>query len=477
MIKVNKASLTGTQRHNQRQLSDENIANSASQINKEFSYLNYDLVNDGNITYSKKMNDFIEENVEGTVRKDAVLVNEWLVTSDHDFFARLNDEDTKLYFEKSLEFFQQRFGEDNILYANVHMDESTPHMHLGVIPYDAEKKKLTSKTIFDRSALLSVQNDLPDHLKAAGFEVDRGKPNSKAEHLSVLEMRERTVRNREFDIEVKEDYVDELIEDRMNELNESARVTAEAYIRQTELDLEEEELEKQKADLEKKEKALQAEKAKLEVIKSDLEQMLDEIEFKEQNLITTAEMESKALEDKFDALESGLKSNLQDKIKDEVTSAYNMGFKDGLEKQKDQEKIDAVINTASNNTDISQSTTAIKKSVVGRKRLPAEEIERRKQERQEKRALIEMNRKLKIESQTYDPTAHKNDNAETNAPKKPVGRVRKSTVPTEYEKHLEEQKRLEANIKSVLPKNNNVSKKPSSSSKHNTKNNGPVLGD
>src|SRR5699024_4687085 len=67
-------------------------------------------------------------------RKDAVLVNELLVTSDRDFFEQLDPGEQKRFFEESYKLFSERYGKQNIAYATVHNDEQTPHMHLGVVP-------------------------------------------------------------------------------------------------------------------------------------------------------------------------------------------------------------------------------------------------------------------------------------------------------------------------------------------------------
>ena len=42
-------------------------------------------------------------------------------------------------------------AKQNIAYASVHMDESTPHMHLGIVPM--QDGKLSSKAMFDREEL------------------------------------------------------------------------------------------------------------------------------------------------------------------------------------------------------------------------------------------------------------------------------------------------------------------------------------
>nr|WP_228723670.1 plasmid recombination protein [Lactiplantibacillus plantarum] len=48
-------------------------------------------------------------------------------------------------------------------YAKFTLDETTPHMHLGIVPFNAEHK-LTAKTVFNRQALQAVQDELPNYL-------------------------------------------------------------------------------------------------------------------------------------------------------------------------------------------------------------------------------------------------------------------------------------------------------------------------
>src|SRR5699024_6752508 len=88
----------------------------------------------------------IESQKTGTrkTRKDAVLVNELLVTSDRDFFEQLDPGEQKRFFEESYKLFSERYGKQNIAYATVHNDEQTPHMHLGV---DRKSTRLNSSHV------------------------------------------------------------------------------------------------------------------------------------------------------------------------------------------------------------------------------------------------------------------------------------------------------------------------------------------
>ena len=89
MEKMKVGNLSGIQRHNQRETDNH----SNPDIDIEKSHLNYDLVNPGSINYREKIKQIIESQriSKRAVRKDAVLVNEWIITSDTAFFQENTD--------------------------------------------------------------------------------------------------------------------------------------------------------------------------------------------------------------------------------------------------------------------------------------------------------------------------------------------------------------------------------------------------
>lgn len=150
---------------------------------------NYDLV-DRDKTIHKDILDYIEDRKTSSraIRKDAVLCNDWVITSSQDFFKDLDQEETKRFFESSKNYFAERFGSENIRYAVVHLDETTPHMHMGIVPFDQENK-LAAKRVFDKKTLLEIQEDLPKFLKKQGFEIERGEQGSDRKHLDTPEFK------------------------------------------------------------------------------------------------------------------------------------------------------------------------------------------------------------------------------------------------------------------------------------------------
>lgn len=200
MQKMKAGNLVGMGNHNQR-LTDNH---SNKDIDTERSYLNYDLVNRTE-NYKTDIQQFINDNKSSSraVRKDAVLINEWIITSDNQFFKDKDDKEIKDFFDTAKSYFADKFGDENIRYAQVHLDETTPHMHLGIVPFNAENK-LSAKTVFNRQALQAVQDELPKHMQEHGFELERGEKGAERKNLTVPEYKVMKERLKELNAEKAE---------------------------------------------------------------------------------------------------------------------------------------------------------------------------------------------------------------------------------------------------------------------------------
>lgn len=203
MEKMKSGNLVGIGNHNQRKTKNH----SNKEIDKTRSHLNYDLLNRTE-NYKTDIEKFINENksTQRAVRKDAVLINEWIITSDQDFFKDLNTDEREKFFISSKNYFAEKFGDENIRYAKVHLDETTPHMHLGIVPFDKENK-LSAKRVFNRQALRDVQEELPSYLQELGFEIERGQKGSERKNLTVPEFKKLKEEEREIkkELQIKKD--------------------------------------------------------------------------------------------------------------------------------------------------------------------------------------------------------------------------------------------------------------------------------
>ncbi|MDX5869729.1 MULTISPECIES: MobV family relaxase [Bacillus cereus group] len=234
MQKFKMRDVKGIQIHNQR----EKESNTNHDIESERTHLNYDLHNDGHIDYLKTVKDKIEQNVETNraIRKDAVVMCEFVVTSDREFFDVLDMVDPaqqKVFFKEAYSFLKDRYGEQNIVHAAVHLDEKTPHMHVGMVPVTGENK-LSAKQIFNRKELVSLQDDFHAHMVEKGFYLERGVSSDK-KHVEMRKFKAMTAKEEINALEKeigqclqKKEVVNkqmEQLESRLNQLQNAVKST------------------------------------------------------------------------------------------------------------------------------------------------------------------------------------------------------------------------------------------------------------
>ena len=208
MTKYKSGNLGGAYRHNERIFKQH----SNKDIDIERSHLNYELTDrDRSLSYEKQIKNYIDENKisKRAIRKDAVLCDEWIITSDKNFFAKLTPEETKQFFETSKNYFAENYGLENIAYASVHLDENTPHMHMGIVPM--RQGKLSSKAIFNREELKKIQDELPKYLSQYGFHLQRGELDSTKKHLSTQEYKDKQEVLQKIEKQIDEKF-DKMIE-------------------------------------------------------------------------------------------------------------------------------------------------------------------------------------------------------------------------------------------------------------------------
>ena len=161
--KYTKGSVQGLSIHWDRKT--ENHSN--QDIDNERSHLNYDLCEKEGDTLSR-MNDRLSE-VHCLNRKDVKVCADWAVTLPESL-KDASDKEHREFFEKTYEFLINRYGgEKNVLSANVHNDETRPHMHFAFMPvvWDEKKQreKVSAKEVLTRKDLRTFHQDLDEFLK------------------------------------------------------------------------------------------------------------------------------------------------------------------------------------------------------------------------------------------------------------------------------------------------------------------------
>ena len=179
MEKYHKTDIAHVENENER---DDTYQAVNPQIDFTRTRNNYNIIKHQR-SYTQFINDKIEAlDLPTKVRKDAVLMCSFVVGSDREFFSRLSSGEQQQFFVDCTRFFTERYGEDNIISAVVHMDETTPHLHLNLIPI--ANGRLCAKQLFDRKELQNLQTDFHSAV-GKKWSLHRGKEGSQAKHLDT----------------------------------------------------------------------------------------------------------------------------------------------------------------------------------------------------------------------------------------------------------------------------------------------------
>lgn len=182
IIKLKTGSLGASGRHTSRQ---KDTPNANLQIP------NVRFIGQPDSTPIQSLETIVRERIgDQTIRKNAVLCVEMLLTASPEYF-RPDDPSRAGYFEpEKLADFQEsvhswlndEYG-DRIVRAELHLDESTPHVHAYLVPLD-ERGKLNCRGIFGgRQKLSQFQDSFANAMSPLGLE--RGIKGSRAKHTKI----------------------------------------------------------------------------------------------------------------------------------------------------------------------------------------------------------------------------------------------------------------------------------------------------
>ncbi|MEC3050183.1 plasmid recombination protein, partial [Bacillus tropicus] len=124
---------------------------------------------------------------------------------------------------ESLRFLKGRYGEENFVYASVHVDEKTPHMHVGMVPVN-EKQKLSAYSFFkNKSEFHDLQDKIYEHVKEKGFDIERG-VSSDRKHLSTQRFKAVTLQQEIEELEQEKKGIDSRLHDLKMSLDQAKSV-------------------------------------------------------------------------------------------------------------------------------------------------------------------------------------------------------------------------------------------------------------
>lgn len=148
-------------------------------------------------------------------RKDVSFCASFVVTASQEDMETLTAQEQREYFETAKAWLDDYFGEDMLLYADVHMDEQTPHLHIGYVPINEDTRNLRWDSKIKRGSMSQhFQQELPQALTDAGFAfaMPKDKDLTEAQHVSTKAYR-KIADNYKDEIkdkvtqEIEDDYV------------------------------------------------------------------------------------------------------------------------------------------------------------------------------------------------------------------------------------------------------------------------------
>ncbi|MGN0813525.1 MAG: MobV family relaxase [Candidatus Coproplasma sp.] len=211
MEKYKRQEVSPVEEENER---DETYQASNPQIDSTRTHLNYNIICPTK-SYMAIINERLSElELKRKIRSDAILMNSFIITSDGEFFKGLTPWEQQEFFRDCAQFFSDKYGEENMISAVVHLDETTPHMHLNFIPIN--EGRLSSKSLFDRQKLAQLQTELHESI-GRKWGLQRGKEGSQAKHLSTAEFKAKKIIE---GAEQREREIDEQTEKKRAELDE-----------------------------------------------------------------------------------------------------------------------------------------------------------------------------------------------------------------------------------------------------------------
>lgn len=185
MMKIKSGAVGGIQSHNNR----EHEPKTNPDVDMSRSEDNYDLISCDN--YKRSIKEKLSNLVESSraIRKDAVVVCNFIVTSDNETMDALGADRQREFFQDSVKWFSDRYGADRVLNATVHMDETTPHLHIGVMPI-TQDGRLSAKAIFTKTEMKAIQTEFAREV-GEKYGLERGVEGSERTHLSEARFKEQ----------------------------------------------------------------------------------------------------------------------------------------------------------------------------------------------------------------------------------------------------------------------------------------------
>ena len=119
-----------------------------------------------------------------TVRKNAVLAVEYLMTASPEFFKNNSDETIENYFDRAEIWLREKHGSENVVAVTRQYDETSPHVCAYVVPIDNRGKLNARGFLGGRQKLKEMQTDFAENV-GARVGLKRGLEATGAKHTAI----------------------------------------------------------------------------------------------------------------------------------------------------------------------------------------------------------------------------------------------------------------------------------------------------
>ena len=150
-------------------------------IDTERTHNNYHIVSAPDTRYMEFINNRIKEvGVKRKVKDDAVRMATFVIGAKGDYFKDMPPETERAFFADCVNFIARQMGKENIISAVVHKDETSPHIHINVVPITPDNR-LCAKYYFD-GKMSEWQTKVYEEV-GKKWSLERGKEGSDAKHV------------------------------------------------------------------------------------------------------------------------------------------------------------------------------------------------------------------------------------------------------------------------------------------------------
>ena len=137
--------------------------------------MNYDLVESDKTLYQRVKARVDEVRSVSRIQKNSVVDFSNIITVPKEQYEKWGLEKSKDYLKEVYNYFCEEFGKENVVSAKIHLDETTPHIHLHFVPINQENGKLQARALMTPARINKIHTEAPKYLQGKGYEVERGK--------------------------------------------------------------------------------------------------------------------------------------------------------------------------------------------------------------------------------------------------------------------------------------------------------------